>query len=267
MQTRTFGATGLDVPVIGMGTWSTFDLPPHEENVARQVVDAAFEAGIRVVDSSPMYGRAEAVLGRALGSRRQEAVVATKIWTPWVQEGRAQFASQVRWYGGRVDVLQVHNLVAWREHLEWLEEERASGRVGKLGVTHYSASAFGELAEAMRSGRFDCVQLPYNPHERDSEEMLLPLAQELGLPVIVMRPFGEGVLVRQQPSAGELEPLRPFGVETWAQALLKWVLSDDRVDVTIPATKRPQRVRENAAAGNPPWFGRDERALVERLAA
>lgn len=95
----------------------------------------------------------------------------------------------------------------------------------------------------------------------------MPLARELGLPVIVMRPFGEGALVRRAPDDGALEPLRPFGVETWAQALLKWVLSDARIDVAIPATKRPERVRENAAAGNPPWFGPAERALVERLAA
>jgi aryl-alcohol dehydrogenase-like predicted oxidoreductase len=251
-------------PVVGLGTWQTFG---NDAALARELVDAALAAGVRLVDTSPMYTGAERALGLALAGRRDVVTVATKIWANDVDVGRAQYADQLEWFGGRVDVEQVHNLVAWREHLEWLEEERASGRVGKLGVTHYSASAFGELAEAMRSGRFDCVQLPYNPHERDSEEMLLPLAQELGLPVIVMRPFGEGVLVRQQPSAGELEPLRPFGVETWAQALLKWVLSDDRVDVTIPATKRPQRVRENAAAGNPPWFGRDERALVERLAA
>jgi aryl-alcohol dehydrogenase-like predicted oxidoreductase len=130
----------------------------------------------------------------------------------------------------------VHNLAAWREHIEWLEDERSAGRIGRLGVTHYARSAFGELAVAMRSGRFECVQVPYNPHERDCEEILLPLAAELGLPVIVMRPLAEGALVRRAPSAAELEPLRAFGVETWVQALLKWVLSDERVDVAIPAT-------------------------------
>lgn len=251
-------------PVIGLGTWQTFG---SNSELAHELVDAALESGVRLLDTSPMYTGAERALGVALAGRRDGVTVATKIWASDVDEGRAQYADQLEWFGGRVDIEQVHNLVAWREQLEWLDEERASGRFGKLGVTHYSPTAFGELAEAMRSGRFDCVQLPYNPHERDCEDTLLPLAQELGLPVIVMRPFGEGTLVRRQPPAGELEPLRPFGVETWAQALLKWVLSDDRIDVTIPATKRPARVRENAAAGNPPWFGHDERALVERLAA
>lgn len=251
-------------PVVGLGTWQTFG---GNAQLARKLVDAALAAGVRVVDTSPMYTGAERSLGAALAGRRDDIILATKIWANDVDKGRAQHADQLDWFGGRVDIEQVHNLVAWREQVEWLSEERASGRVGKLGVTHYSPGAFGELAEAMRSGRFDCVQLPYNPHERECEQTLLPLADELGLPVIVMRPFGEGSLIRRPPPAGELEALRPFGVETWAQALLKWVLSDDRVDVTIPATTRPERVSENAAAGNPPWFGPDERALVERLAA
>ena len=192
--------------------------------------------------------------------------VATKIWARSVAEGRAQFAAQLDWFGGRVELEQVHNLVAWREHVEWLEEERDAGRIGRLGVTHYAPSAFSELADAMRTGRFETVQLPYNPHERESERVLLPLAAELGMSVIVMRPLGEGSLVRRAPDAAELAPLQEFGVETWPQALLKWALSDDRVDVVIPATRVPEHARENAAAGAPPWFGPDERALVERLA-
>jgi len=191
--------------------------------------------------------------------------VATKIWSESVDDGREQYRRQVEWFG-RVDVEQIHNLAAWRDQLAWLERERDEGRVAKLGVTHYAASAFAELAEALRTRRFDVVQLPYNPHEREVERELLPLAAELGIAVIVMRPFGEGALVRRSPGAGELAPLRPFGVETWGQALLKWVLSDDRVDVAIPATSRPERPAENAAAGEPPWFGPEERALVERLA-
>jgi diketogulonate reductase-like aldo/keto reductase len=213
-----------------------------------------------------MYG-SEKALGVALEPRREESVLATKIWASETGEGRAQFANQLEWFGGRVDVEQVHNLTAWRDHLPWLEAEREEGRVGKLGVTHYAPAAFGELAEAMRSERFDVVQLPYTPRERECEKTLLPLAAELGLAVIVMRPLAEGALVRRPPGADALAPLRPFGVETWAQALLKWALSDERVDVVVPATKRPARTRENAAAGTPPWFGPEERALVERLAA
>ena len=161
----------------------------------------------------------------------------------------------------------MHNLVAWPEHLSWLEQERAAARIDQLGVTHYSAQALPELARALRTGRFDVIQLPYNPLEREVERELLPLAAELGIAVIVMRPLGEGALVRRAPSDEELAPLREFGIRTWAQALLKWVLSDERVDVAIPATSRPERTAENAAAGEPPWFGPKERKLVERLAA
>jgi diketogulonate reductase-like aldo/keto reductase len=213
-----------------------------------------------------MYNGAEASLGAALRDRREGTVIATKIWAQSVAEGREQYRRQTEWFG-RVEIEQVHNLVAWREHLEWLEDERSAGRVDRLGVTHYAPHAFGELAEALRTRRFDVVQLPYNPHEREVERELLPLAAELGVAVIVMRPLGEGALVRRAPRAEELEPLRAFGVDTWAQALLKWALSDDRVDAAIPATSRPERTAENAAAGEPPWFGPEERRLVERLAA
>jgi diketogulonate reductase-like aldo/keto reductase len=250
-------------PVVGLGTWNTFG---SDVRTATEVVNAALTAGVRVFDSSPMYRGAEQSLGHALEGRREEATVATKIWTASVEEGREQYRHQVEWFG-RVEIEQVHNLVAWREHLDWLEREREESRIDKLGVTHYQAGAFGELATALRTGRFDTVQLPYNPHEREVEEELLPLAAELGIAVIVMRPLGGGALVRRSPSEGELEPLRAFGVETWPQALLKWVLSDERVDVAIPATSRAERTAENARAGEPPWFGPDERALVAELAA
>jgi len=160
----------------------------------------------------------------------------------------------------------VHNLVAWEEYLPWLEAERDEGRIGRVGVTHYASGAFAELARALRTRRFDAVQLPYNPQERECERELLPLAAELGIPVLVMMPLGSGRLVARPPDSAALAPLRSFGIETWAQALLKWALSDDRVDAVIPATKRYERVRENAAAGNPPWFGPDERRYVEQLA-
>jgi diketogulonate reductase-like aldo/keto reductase len=249
-------------PVVGLGTWNTFD---HDEELARVVVDAALTGGARVLDSSPMYGGAERSVAGALDDRRAEAIVATKIWAPRLEEARQQYARQLEWFG-RVEVEQVHNIVSWREHLPWLEEERDAGRIDRLGVTHYAASAFGGLADAMRTGRFETVQLPYNPFERECERDLLPLAAELGMAVIVMRPLGQGALLRRVPEPRELEPLREFGVQTWAQALLKWVLSDERVDVAIPATRNPEHAAENAAAGEPPWFGPEERRLVERLA-
>jgi diketogulonate reductase-like aldo/keto reductase len=249
-------------PVVGLGTWNTFG---GDAERAREVVGAALDTGCRLVDSSPMYGGAEASLAAALAGRREQAAVATKIWTASAEEAAEQYRRQLDWYG-RVDVEQVHNLVAWKQHLPWLEREREEGRIGMLGVTHYDPAAFGELERALRTQRFQTVQLPYNPAERSCERRLLPLAAELDVAVIVMEPLGSGRLVARTPGAGDLEPLRAFGIETWAQALLKWALSDERVDVVLPATSRPGRARENAAAGSPPWLGREERAHVERLA-
>ena len=249
-------------PVVGLGTWNTF---AGDVALALEVVGSALDSGNRIVDSSPMYGEAERSLGSALEGRREQALVATKVWASSVEEGRRQYARQLGWFG-RVELEQVHNLLHWREHLRWLEQEREDGRIGRLGVTHYSPGAFSELAEAMRSRRFQAVQLPYNPLERECERELLPLAEELGLAVIVMRPLGEGALVRRKPAPGALEPLREFGVQSWPQALLKWALSDRRVDTVIPATRNPAHARENAAAGSPPWFGPEERRLVEHLA-
>jgi diketogulonate reductase-like aldo/keto reductase len=248
-------------PVVGLGTWNTFG---GDEGRAREVVRAALDAGVRSFDSSPMYGAAESSLATALSGRRDEAQILTKIWSHDPDEARTQLADQLRRYG-RVDVEQVHNLVAWEEHLPWLEQERESGRIGRIGVTHYSPGAFAELERALRSGRFETLQVPLNPRERECERVLLPLAEELGVAVVVMRPLGEGHLVRRSPTDAELAPLTAFGITTWAQALLKWVLSDPRIDLVIPATSKAERLVENAAAGDPPWFGREERVYVEGL--
>src|SRR2546430_1154700 len=146
-------------------------------------------------------------------------------------------------------------------------ENRSLGR-GRVSVpvVGLGTAAFGELAELMRAGRIDAIQVPYNPAQREVERTILPLADELGLGVLLMRPLGEGQLVRRPPSPAELAPLRPFGVTTWGQALIKWGLSDPRVHVSLAATAHPARVAENAAAGSPPWFGPQERAHVQRLA-
>jgi aryl-alcohol dehydrogenase-like predicted oxidoreductase len=267
MERRDLGQSGLRVPVVGMGTWRTFDVSgaPLEAN-ARAVVDAALVAGANFFDSSPMYGNAERVLGLTLDGRRDQALVASKVWTPSSTEGVAQAKRALGYFGGRIDLYQIHNLVAWREHLTMLEPLRDAGQVGVIGVTHFSPSAFDELASVMRTGRIGAIQIPYNPLERAVERVILPLAAELGLGVVVMRPFGEGILIRRTPSPSALEPLRPFGVTSWQDALIKWILSDDRCHVTIPATSHPEHIVTNAMAGEPPWFGPQERAYIAQLA-
>jgi aryl-alcohol dehydrogenase-like predicted oxidoreductase len=250
MERRRFGRTGLEVPVVGLGTWQTFDIGPHEEARAREVVEAVWDGGTRLFDTSPMYGRAEGVLGRALGVRRDDALVATKIWTSSDTEARRQFEAQLEFFGGRVDLEQVHNLVQWRARLDWLVQERQAGRIAFLGATHYSPGAFDELERVMRTGRIDAIQVPYNPLERAAERRILPLAAELDLGVIAMRPLGGGSL------AGRFDPAE----------LLKWTLADERVHVAIPATSRVAHARINTAAGDPPWPAAEERRRLVALA-
>ena len=255
------------MPVVGMGTWRTLDVRgAGPERHAHRVVAAAAGAGMRVFDTSPMYGEAERVLGTALRSRRAGVVVLTKVWASTAGEGRRQTARALEWFGGRVDLYQIHNLLAWQEQLPALERLRDEGRVGAIGATHYSPSAFGELRRVMDTGRISAIQIPYNPLERDVERDILPRAAELGLGVVVMRPFGERTLMRRPPDEAALVPLRAFGIRTWAQALLKWILSDPRCHVAIPATSDEAHVVENAGAASPPWLGPEERALVGRLA-
>jgi aryl-alcohol dehydrogenase-like predicted oxidoreductase len=253
METRELGAGGPSVPVVGMGTWQTLDVSGTRDDL----VHAALDAGSAFLDTSPMYGEAPRVLAHGLEGRRDEAFVADKLWTPDDAEAERQAERALNWFG-RVDLYQVHNLVGTAKRLTLLERLKDEGKVGLIGATHYSASAFDELADVMRSGRIQAIQVPYNPLQREVEKTILPLAEELGIGVVVMRPFAEGALVQQQQS---------FEGLTWPQALLKWVLSDPRVTVAIPATSKPERVRENAAAGDGAWFDDDQRAHVARLAA
>lgn len=232
----------------------------------RTVTAAAFETGCTFFDSSPMYGEAERVLADTLSGRRESAIVATKVWSRDDEKAARQIRAALAMFGGRVEVYQVHNLVAWQRRVAQLDQLREQGVVKVIGATHYSSHAFGELALAMRDPRIGAIQVPYNPVQRDVERTILPAAADLGLGVIIMRPFGEGSLLRRVVSAEALAPLRACGVTSWPQALLKWILSDVRCHVAIPASSDPAHVLENAAAGQPPWFGPEERAYVARLA-
>src|SRR6185312_10327412 len=151
--------------VVGLGTWSTFR---EDEALAQRLVESALPVGTTVFDTSPMYD-SEGALGAALEDVRGRVTVATKIWARTLEEGRGQYEAQRRWFG-RVEIEQVHNLVAWREHLEWIEGERDAGRIDRVGVTHWSPGSFPELEEALRTGRFDTVQIPLNPLEREAEQ-------------------------------------------------------------------------------------------------
>lgn len=265
MEQRALGRSGITVPVIGMGTWQTFDV--RRPDAVQPVVDVALARGARFFDSSPMYGAAERVLAETLGPRRAEALIATKVWASSAREGREQIRRALDWYGGRVDLYQIHNLEAWETHLPYLEELSAAGTVRAIGITHYSASAFDRMAAIVETGRVTAVQVPYNPRDREVERTLLPLAAARGIGVILMRPLGVGQLARAAPPARELAFLADFGLTTWAQALLNWGVSDPRVSVSIPATRDARHAGDNCAVGTARRFDEATRERVAALAA
>src|SRR5688572_13464277 len=168
MEKRSLGTSGLEVPVVGMGIWSTFDVRgPQAESHARAVVECALEGGASFLGSSPMYGEAERMLGAALGTERNRELIATTSRTRSPDESRQQVKSSLAFFGGRIDLYQVHNLVSWQSQLELLDGLKRDGTITAIGATHYSPSAFDELQTVMKTGRITAIQVPYNPLERD----------------------------------------------------------------------------------------------------
>ena len=267
LETRRIAS--IDIPVVGMGTSGTFEIDTADESelgTRATIVERALDLGATLFDSSPMYGVAEHVLSETLATRRSEAIIATKVWTPDDALADQQIAASLAYFGGHVELFQVHNLVEWRTRLDQLERQRDLGTIDAIGATHWKVDAFDELETVMRTGRISFVQIPYNPVETDVEARILPAAAELGIGVLVMRPFARADLFESPPSAEQLRPLEAFGVANWSQALLKWGLSDPRITAAIPATSKPARVADNIAAGTGPWFDEDARKYVASLA-
>lgn len=268
MERRKLGRTGLEVGVVGLGTWRTFDVQEAAKELARaKIVTAALDAGANLFDTARMYGEAERVLGQALVGRRERAIVATKVWAYSLDEGKAQIIRALNCFQGHVEVYQIHNLVRWEMFLPLLEDLKIQGQIGAIGITAYATSAYHEMKKIIESGRVDVVQIPYNVMDRAAINEMLPLAREMNIGVIVMRPFAEGDLAQREPPRAKLNELHleRFGVETWTQILLKWILSDPRVHAAIPATSSIAHMQQNAAAGNPPWFDADTRDAIVRL--
>ena len=254
MQTRPIPATGEALPVIGVGTWQGFDVAGDAEESQRlgAVLAALFAAGGTVIDSSPMYGRAEAMVGRLLADpgARESAFLATKVWTRGREAGIAQMRESLRRLGvGRLDLMQVHNLLDVATHWPVLREWQAQGRVRYLGLTHYTLTAYAELEAAMRQYRPDFVQVDYSVDARVSGERILPLAADLGIAVIINRPFGGGGLLGALRDRALPDVAAELGCDTWAQLLLNFVLGHPAVTCAIPGTSKPAHMVDNARAG------------------
>lgn len=269
MQARRVPSDGALLPVVGCGTWQTFDVGPDpaERTPLAAVLDTLFATGGSVIDSSPMYGRSEGVVGDLLSAAgsRERAFVATKVWTRGRAQGIAQMQQSMALLRvDRVDLMQVHNLLDWRTHLQTLRAWKQEGRIRYLGVTHYTSSAYGELEAVLRAERLDFVQLNYAADDRAAEQRLLPLAADRGIAVLVNRPFGGGGLMRTLRGRPVPGFAAQIGCDSWAQILLKFVLGHPAVTCVIPGTSRPEHMRDNARAGFGPM---PDHALRQKIIA
>ncbi len=257
MLTRTIPASGEALPVIGCGTWRGFDVGSDAGARARlaEVLKVLFAAGGTVIDSSPMYGTAEGVVGALLTSMdpHAKAFVATKVWTQGRAAGVAQMEHSLELLQRpRLELMQIHNLVDWRTQLDTLRTWQAEGRVRYIGITHYTAGAHADLEAVIRAERLDFVQLNYSLEDRAAEQRLLPLAAERGVAVLVNRPLGGGSLARAlrgRPLPGWAADI---GCTSWTQVLLKFVISHPAVTCVIPGTGDPAHMADNVRAGLAP---------------
>lgn len=249
MQTRAIPSSGEALPVIGLGTWSTFDVggSAREREPLAQVMRGLAAAGGRLIDSSPMYGRAEEVAGALLGEV-PSAFVATKVWTRGEARGIAEMERSLGYFG-HVDLMQVHNLLDVQTHLKTLRKWKAEGRIRYIGITHYQLSAFDELERLIASERLDFVQLPYSVRVREAEARLLPAAADNGCAVLVMRPFEEGALFDAVRGRAVPQWASELDCTSWAQLFLKWILGHPAVTCPIPATANPKHLADNVRAG------------------
>jgi diketogulonate reductase-like aldo/keto reductase len=252
MNTRAIPSTGEKLPVIGMGTWQTFDLPPQEAGAMEPVLQAFVELGGKVLDSSPMYGRSEEVAGQMIAKfgLREKLFVATKVWTTGKDKGIEQMnASMEKLKARPIDLMQVHNLQDVATHLETLRAWKKDGLVRYLGITHYTASQHEAVEKLLEKETLDFVQINYSVGERDAEKRLLPLAMDRGVAVIANRPFSGGDLIKGLLKKPLPEWAKEIDCDSWAQLLLKWVVSHPAMTCAIPATSKINHLRDNMKAG------------------
>src|SRR6184192_291909 len=252
MITRSIPFSGEKLPVIGLGTWSVFDvdLTPANRTQLGEVLAVLVKHGGRVVDSSPMYGRAEGVVGELAAQLHllDSLFIATKVWTRGKEAGIAMMQRSMA-RCRKIDLMQVHNLVDVETHMSSLRKWKTTGRIRYTGITHSQARGFYEVERTMRSEKPDFVQINYSVMEPEAAQRILPLAQELRMAVIVNRPFGGGSLFQRVRAKQLPDWAAEFDCRSWAQFFLKWIVAHPAVTCVIPATNNPRHLEENMQAG------------------
>jgi len=254
MLMRAIPSSDEKLPAIGLGTWRTFDVELTSDTRRRleDVLSLFVKLGGRVIDTSPMYGRAEEVIGDLTATLgiRDKLFLATKVWTRGKESGISSMErSMDRLRTKHIDLMQVHNLVDVHTHLATLRDWKEQGRIRYIGITHYESGAFSEVEKIMRSEKLDFVQINYSLMEREAEERVLPLAQERGIAVVVNRPFGGGDLFEQARTKPLPAWATEFDCRSWAQFFLKWILANRAVTCAIPATNKPPHLEDNIQGG------------------
>jgi diketogulonate reductase-like aldo/keto reductase len=254
MLTRSIPSSGEKLPVIGLGTWQAFDvnLTADSRRQLEEVLSLFVKFGGRVIDSSPMYGRAEEVIGDLTATLgiRDKLFLATKVWTHGKDSGiKSMERSMALLRSKRIDLMQVHNLVDVHTHLATLREWKEQGRIRYVGITHHEAGALGEMEKLMRSEKLDFVQINYSLIEPEAERSLLPLAQERGIAVLANRPFGAGDLFDKVRSKPLPDWASEFDCRSWAQFFLKWIVAHSAITCAIPATSKPRHLEDNMQGG------------------
>ncbi len=265
---RRIPSSGEQIPALGLGSWITFDVPPGD-SVRRQrsqrVMQHFLAAGGRMIDSSPMYGYAQDVIGSALAelNKAEQVFSATKVWIPGARLGEAQMDQALELWGlKQFDLLHVHNMLDWERHLPWMQDWKENGKLRYLGITTSHGRRHAEMAAVIRNEPFDFVQFSYNMADREADEKLLPLALERGKAVVINRPFAGGDLFRRV----QHRPLPPWAAElncsNWAQLFLSWVISHPAVTCAIPATSNPDHLDENMRVLSSPLPDQAQRDLM-----
>lgn len=266
--TRPIPSTGERLPAIGLGTWQSFDIGTgrRERAACRAVLETLFAGGGSAIDSSPMYGRAEAAVGELLAGlpNRPKPFIATKVWTRGAAQGRAQMAASLAKLGS-VDLMQIHNLVDWRTHWPLIQEWKAAGRIRYAGITHYTAGALDDLAAVIESTPVDFVQCAYSVVDRAPERRLLPLCADRGVAMLANRPLAEGAIPRRLRRRALPDWAGAIGCDDWAGLALKFILSHPAVTCAIPATRDAAHMAANLRAAAGPLPDADLRARIAAL--
>jgi diketogulonate reductase-like aldo/keto reductase len=267
---RPIPSSGELIPVIGLGTYQSFGVGSADSERAplKEVLTRFVAAGGTLIDSSPMYGTAESVVGDVASELglTEKLFMATKVWTSGRESGVRQMEeSMQRMRVKRMDLMQIHNMLDWRTHLKTLQEWKQQGRIRYLGITHYHSGAYDELERLMATKSFDFVQFNYSIAEREAEERILPRARELGIAVIVNRPFAQAGLFPRVRGKGVPEWAFEFDCRSWAQFFLKYILGHPAVTCVIPATGNPKHLLDNMAAGTGRLPDENTRVKMARL--